>query len=179
MMPRMAKCAIRMRTFATAEFSQLIVYWPKFVIPEGEGAYRIGHFLKVDLDHTFMGTHIDDFHLDLDAARKNGKSEVKLVYSSIDGQRFYPGSLYARIRPCAKKECVDAIIDELNSKLEMYLEDNRDDVGEEWCAQQMFRTFPELPDCHLQGQEHDRPLCSCQSNFDAVRVVDEMMPLGL
>ncbi len=179
MIPRFPKCSIRLKTFTTVEFSHLIVYLPKFVIPGGEGSYRIGHFLKVDMNHTFLGTHIDDFHLDLDAAARNGKSEVKLVYASLDGKRFYPGSLYARIRPCAKLEHVEAIIAELNAKLEMYLEDDRDDIGDEWCAQQMYRTYPELPTCSLAGLEHDRPLCSCQERFNPARVVDEMMPLGL
>ncbi len=104
---------------------------------------------------------------------------VKPVYATLDGSRYYVASLFCRIRCCAKQENLDEMVEELNGRLEKIDEKYRDVVADEWCAQEVFKVFPELEECP-EGDDvnHENPLCACQLHFDAKKSLDALLPQG-
>ncbi len=167
------------RLGATSKYEKLIVFFPKFVIPNGEGAYRIGHYAKVKVEDSFFGTGLNNFQLEGDIQQITTQNVVKPVYATLDGSRYYLASLFCRIRFSAKDANVDAMVNELNEKLEMFVDKYRDSVAEEWCAQEVFKSYPDREDCPMGGDEsHDNPLCCCQKNFNAKAALDALLPGG-
>ncbi len=170
---------IEVRLGTTGKYEKLIVYFPKFEIPNGDGAYRIGHFRTVFVEETFFGTSLSNFNLEEDVQRITTQNVIKPVYATLDGSRYYIASLFCRIRFSAKSGNVDAMVDELNRKLEMFIEKYRDSVAEEWCAKEIFKSYPDLDDCpNKEGDAHDNPLCVCQKSFDAKAALDALLPGG-
>ncbi len=170
---------IRVNNLSTSSYARILVFFPKFEIPNGDGAYRAGVFKDVDVEKTFFASSLTNFDLEKDMQKVTTENVVKPVYATLDGSRYYVASLFCRLRVNAKQENIDKMVEELNNRLEEVEEKYRDGVADEWCAQEVFKVFPDLEDCpDADVADHDNPLCACQVNFDAKRALNALLPQG-
>ncbi len=125
------------------EFSNAIVYLPRYRRHDGTHTNENGLFQEFDLRMTYWGTTLDDWHLDEDTHANDHGSPVKSVYVTYDGVEYYEGFLYCRVRSRTLYKVVHDVLQQLNLHLNLYVDDLRLGIAQEWCAQEPYRILPQ------------------------------------
>ena len=123
-------------------FSNVIVFLPSYLRHDGTRTNERGCFQDFDLQWTYWSTDVDDWHLDEDWVVNDYGSPVKSVYVSYDRVEFYEAYLYCRVRQRLAYECVHNVLKQLNLHLDMYIDELRLGIAQEWAAQEPYRLLP-------------------------------------
>ncbi len=143
------------------EFSSVIVYLPSYQRHDGTRTNESGRFQEFDLRYTYWGTTMDDWHLDEDVFVNDHGSPVKSVYVSYDRVEFYEAFLYCRVRQRLAYHVVHKVMVQLNLHLNLYVDELRLGIAQEWAAQEPYRILPRFqsgcihPILDENGQEID------------------------
>ncbi len=162
------------------EFSNAIVYLPSYMRHDGTRTNGNGHFQEFDLGMTYWGTPMDDWHLDEDTYVNDHGSPVKSVYVTFDGVEYYESFLYCRIRPRTAYTIIHDVLKQLNSHLDMYVDNLRLGIAQEWAAQEPYRILPQLKSgcIHPVYDENGQVVDHHYPQHDVAAVMMYQLPKG-
>ncbi len=127
------------------DFSHVIVYMAPTKLRDGsmsisKGIFKVFDFADLALEHP-----LTDFEMEKGMYTNAWGTRVKPVRVKFADDTYVEASLFCRIRIAAQMELVIAMAGRLTRQLEVYKDDLRDGIAQEWCAQEQWRIFPRFP----------------------------------
>ncbi len=177
------QCEANLRRGTTANFDRVIVYMPRFALGNGRYTSEKGKFVIAHMRITYWHGGDDDWDLGKGVFQNEHGVSVKPVYVMYDDEKCFESFLFSRIRKLGSKKAVSEILFELNSHLELYKDDLRYAIAQEWCGQEPWRIFPTI------ARDCIRPIRDLHGNTvawhtpsmmrsDLKRIMDYMLPYG-
>ncbi len=158
---------------ASKTFSHVIVYTPRYKMPDGSYNSFKSRFELISFDNIAIGYPLTDYELEKGVRKNEFGTPVKPIGVRYrDTKDYLIAYLFARVRVGAQMVLVHAISSRLNRQLELYKDDLRDPIAQEWCAQEMWRIFP-----RFKGTIH--AVDTCEGSVDTLReIMADMLPQG-
>ncbi len=177
---RKNECRRVLRRARNAEFDSVIVFLPRYLRQDRTYTSRLGLFQNFDLRMTFWGTGIDDFHVDEDMHENDHGSFVKSVHVSFDNEEYLEAYLYARVRKDSHYGEVRDVMDQLNRHLDLFKDDLRVGIAQEWCNQEPWRIIPRFSADVIKSMYDDagHHLGWHYPKHDIAKVMQEHLPRG-
>ncbi len=155
------------------EFPELIVYVKRHQRPDGSYTSERGSFHVVYTYNVFLGADIDDWHLNNDFFENQFGVPVKQIFVTFGADMvFFSSCLFCRVKPGASRLNVNKILDALNTHLDMYEDNFRYGIAQEWCGQENWRVFP------FDEQQEAVPGMLQQPDLDISAVMSHLLPGG-
>ena len=153
-------------------FSHVIVYYPRYNLTDGTYTSFKGCFKVFPLEDLALSYPINDFYLEKDMYQNSFGTLVKPIGVKHRRNMYLEAYLFARIRVNAQMVLVNAIASRLNRQLEIYQDNLRDGIGQEWCAQEQWRIFP-----RFAGMIH--PVNTVDGSVETLReIMADLLPRG-
>ncbi len=137
-----ADCRRLLKRANCPEFKEVIVYLPRYQRSDGSWTSDNGLFQEFNMAYTFWGTDQDDWHLDEDMVQNDFGTFTKSVYVSFDDQEYMEAFLYCRVRKATPYRLERDVMNQLNKHLDMFRDDLRTGIAQEWSAQEPWRILP-------------------------------------
>ncbi len=138
------QCEANLHRGTTANYDRVIAYMPRFALGNGTFTSEKGKFVVAHITITYWHGEDHDWALGEGVFENEHGAPVKPVYVMYDDDRCFESFLFARIRRLGSKKAVNEILFELNSHLELYRDELRYAIAQEWCSQEPWRIFPTL-----------------------------------
>ncbi len=164
----------------TEEFGAVIVYLPRYQRADGTYTSDNGRFQEFDMHMTFWGTGQDDWHLDEDMTENDFGTFVKSLYVSFDQEEYYEAFLYSRVRKSTPYALIRDVLYQLNKHLNMFKDDLRTGIAQEWAAQEPWKVMPRFKSGCIQtiSDGDGRVLTFTSPVHNIVAVMNEHLPRG-
>ncbi len=174
------ECRRVFRRARTNDFDSVIVFLPRYLLQDRTYTSRHGLFQDFDLRMTFWGSGIDDFHVDEDMQSNDHGTFVKSVYVSFDNDEYLEAFLYARVRKHSHYGQVRDVLAQLNGHLDLYQDDLRQGIAQEWANQEPWRILPRFSDDVIKNIYDDagRHLGWHYPQHDIAKIMSDHLPQG-
>ena len=149
------------------EFSSVIVYLKRWQKADGSYTSELGKFHLIPMHDTFWGTRQDDWSLEGDMYFNRNGQLIKPVHITFDKHWFFKSTLFCRIKTYTPDERVDEMLGQLNAHIDLFKDELREDIAQEWCAQEPWRRYPYKP-----GPYNDPKVSIYGMLYDANPILD-------
>ncbi len=176
----LAHCRLLLKRPIPQEFSTVIVFLPRYKRFDGTWTNEKGLFLDFDMRLTFWGTDPDDFHLDEDMTANDYGTFTKSVYVSFEGEEYFEAFLYCRVKPGTPYHQLTQVMLQLNRHLDMFKDELRTGIAQEWAAQEPWRVMPRCEELSMQPvRDGQGAIVGWNSPVDnLVAVMKDQLPKG-
>ncbi len=155
------------------EFPELIVYVKRHERPDGSYTSERGSFHVVYTYNIFLGKDLDDWNLDKDFFENQFGVPVKQVFVTFGADMvFFAATLFCRVKPSASRANVNKILNALNSHLDLYEDNLRYGIAQEWCGQENWRVFP------FDASQEAQPGMYLQPDLNVSDIMSHLLPEG-
>ncbi len=137
-----AACQAVLHRVHSNDFESVIVYLPRYERHDRTWTSENGLFQEFSLNMTFWGTGTDDWQLDEDHFLNDNGSAVKSVYVSFEDFEYFEAFLYSRVRKHTPYRQIRDVNLQLNKHLDLYRDELRLGIAQEWCDQEPWRILP-------------------------------------
>ena len=144
--PRMSLADVReyLQAASSCQFSSVVVYLKPYRKANGNFTSQRGAFHHVFMENTYWGTRQDDWSIEDDMYYNRNWILVKPVHVTFDPEKtwFFKATLFCRVKMHAPAERINDIVSQLNGHLDLFKDELREDIAQEWCAQEPWRMYP-------------------------------------
>ncbi len=159
------------------------MYLPRYALGNGEYTSEKGEFDAYEIEDTYWHGEDDDWNLSEGVFENEHGCQVKPVFISFNDEQCFEAYLFCRVRKLASGKAVDHIIEELNNHLDIYEDDLRLAIAQEWCDQEPWRMFPIcMADCRRPVRDMNGEVVAWiappMGRQDLKRIMSYMLPKG-
>ncbi len=172
MMELTTECSVLLGSSSSGNFDQVIVYLRRHDFEDGVYTTYKGMFRLVPLKDVILDRPINDFTLDGELYLSRKGVSIRPVSVKVRDNTYLKAALFARIRIDAQIVWVKAIVRKLNQQLELYKDDLRDSIAQEWCSQEHWRIFPAKRGTQYPVHYQDENLTTLQD------IMKDLLPMG-